>query len=52
MFSFESFNVFKKIYYTEHLRTTASVFFFFFWNFGWKGFLNDSSVFQKEWLQT
>ena len=30
MFSWESYKAFKNIYFTEHLRATASVFFVFF----------------------
>ena len=52
MFSSESFKIFKKINFTEHVRATASVFCIFFWNFGLKDFLNDSSVFRKQQLQT
>ena len=33
MFSRESFKVFMKIYFTERLWATASVFDIFFWNF-------------------
>ena len=34
MFSCESFKVFKKIYFPEHLRATDSMFYIFFWKLG------------------
>ena len=48
MFSCESFKVFKNIYFTEHLQAAAFVFCIVFWNFGYKGLLKDSPVFQKQ----
>ena len=34
MFPCKSFKVFKNMYFTEHLRATASVFCILFWSFG------------------